>query len=32
VENGTVLRSLQVRSASLEDVFLRVADGAADLV
>jgi ABC-2 type transport system ATP-binding protein len=31
-ENGTVLRSLQVRSASLEDVFLRVADGAADLV
>ncbi|MBE2998850.1 ABC transporter ATP-binding protein [Nocardiopsis sp. HNM0947] len=29
---GTVLRNLQVRGASLEDVFLQVADGAADLV
>jgi ABC-2 type transport system ATP-binding protein len=32
VDHGTVLRRLQVRGASLEDVFLRVADGAADLV
>ena len=31
-ENGTTLKNLQVRGASLEDVFLRVADGAADLV
>ena len=31
-ERRTVLRRLQVRGASLEDVFLRVADGAADLV
>ncbi|MCY9786267.1 ABC transporter ATP-binding protein [Nocardiopsis sp. EMB25] len=31
-EHGTVLRHLQVRGASLEDVFLSVADGAADLV
>ncbi|WP_017609194.1 ABC transporter ATP-binding protein [Nocardiopsis xinjiangensis] len=31
-ENGTLLRNLQVRGASLEDVFLQVADGAADLV
>ncbi|KOX11219.1 ABC transporter ATP-binding protein [Nocardiopsis sp. NRRL B-16309] len=31
-DRGTVLRRLQVRGASLEDVFLRVADGAADLV
>lgn len=31
-EYGTILRNLQVRSASLEDVFLQVADGAADLV
>ncbi|RKS06232.1 ABC-2 type transport system ATP-binding protein [Nocardiopsis sp. Huas11] len=30
--HGIVLRRLQVRGASLEDVFLRVADGAADLV
>ncbi|MES0833889.1 ABC transporter ATP-binding protein [Nocardiopsis tropica] len=30
--NGTTLKNLQVRGASLEDVFLRVADGAADLV
>ncbi|MEV2278431.1 ABC transporter ATP-binding protein [Nocardiopsis sp. NPDC049922] len=29
---GTTLRHLQVRGASLEDVFLSVADGAADLV
>lgn len=31
-EHGTLLRNLQVRGASLEDVFLQVADGAADLV
>ncbi|WP_285733123.1 ABC transporter ATP-binding protein [Nocardiopsis sp. ATB16-24] len=31
-EHGTTLKHLQVRGASLEDVFLRVADGAADLV
>ncbi|MFI6575600.1 ABC transporter ATP-binding protein [Nocardiopsis sp. NPDC050513] len=31
-ERRTTLRHLQVRSASLEDVFLSVADGAADLV
>ncbi|WP_304452302.1 ABC transporter ATP-binding protein [Nocardiopsis sp. YSL2] len=31
-EHRAVLRRLQVRGASLEDVFLRVADGAADLV
>ncbi|MEE2039456.1 ABC transporter ATP-binding protein [Nocardiopsis sp. CT-R113] len=31
-DNGTTLKNLQVRGASLEDVFLRVADGAADLV
>ncbi|MFV2198084.1 ABC transporter ATP-binding protein [Nocardiopsis sp. LOL_012] len=30
--HGSALRRLQVRGASLEDVFLRVADGAADLV
>ncbi|GAA1078187.1 ABC transporter ATP-binding protein [Nocardiopsis metallicus] len=31
-ERGTVLQHLQVRGASLEDVFLQVADGAADLL
>ena len=31
-ERGITLKNLQVRGASLEDVFLRVADGAADLV
>ncbi|PWV45702.1 ABC transporter ATP-binding protein [Nocardiopsis sp. L17-MgMaSL7] len=31
-EQGVVLQHLQVRGASLEDVFLQVADGAADLV
>ena len=31
-ERDTVLQHLQVRGASLEDVFLRVADGAADLL
>ncbi|WP_160050331.1 MULTISPECIES: ABC transporter ATP-binding protein [unclassified Nocardiopsis] len=31
-EHGTTLRHLQVRGASLEDVFLRVADGASDLL
>ncbi|WP_017612994.1 ABC transporter ATP-binding protein [Nocardiopsis salina] len=31
-EHGTLLRNLQVRGASLEDVFLQVADGAADLI
>ncbi|MEU3015766.1 ABC transporter ATP-binding protein [Nocardiopsis sp. NPDC007018] len=31
-EQGTALRHLQVRGASLEDVFLQVADGATDLV
>ncbi|NYH52379.1 ABC-2 type transport system ATP-binding protein [Nocardiopsis arvandica] len=31
-EHGTTLKHLQVRGASLEDVFLQVADGASDLV
>ena len=31
-EQGIVLQHLQVRGASLEDVFLQVADGAADLI
>ncbi|MBQ1082128.1 MULTISPECIES: ABC transporter ATP-binding protein [unclassified Nocardiopsis] len=31
-EQGAVLQHLQVRGASLEDVFLQVADGASDLV
>ncbi len=31
-EQGIVLQNLQVRGASLEDVFLQVADGAADLI
>ncbi|WP_017569521.1 ABC transporter ATP-binding protein [Nocardiopsis halotolerans] len=31
-ERGITLQHLQVRGASLEDVFLRVADGAADLL